>query len=238
MSIAKWCAGQNNEWGRGKSVSWKLLAWATIIQQQLVVVAWESSSVRYEQRFEVGLGRYEKSRLSPSLLPVFLIPLLFPLHSHNHIGPTQESPRAGSQHCPNYLWEKSLSSRTSCIMATIAVRPQEKRPIVFRWPGLNSDTRLTVFSQEFHVHSVLLKLHSAFFRKFLDSPDKVPGLSGDAASTTGTDATQSLTAFHYDWTTMYEDAPSMLDKKALDWHLVSTQCVVSFPGSWDDLWPC
>jgi hypothetical protein len=45
-------------------------------------------------------------------------------------------------------------------------------PVVFQSPGLQPDVRLTVFDKEFHVHSVLLKLHSAFFRKFLDSPDK------------------------------------------------------------------
>lgn len=47
-----------------------------------------------------------------------------------------------------------------------------KPPIVIRLPGQKPDVRLAVFDQEFHVHSVLLKLNSAFFRKFLDSPDK------------------------------------------------------------------
>ncbi|TVY39552.1 hypothetical protein LOCC1_G004464 [Lachnellula occidentalis] len=45
-------------------------------------------------------------------------------------------------------------------------------PIKFLSPGLKPDTRLMVFEQEFHVHSTILKLHSNYFRQFLDSPDK------------------------------------------------------------------
>jgi hypothetical protein len=48
-------------------------------------------------------------------------------------------------------------------------------PFIFVSPGLKPDTRLKVFKQEFHVHSLILKLHSNFFRKFLDSPDKPEG---------------------------------------------------------------
>jgi len=36
------------------------------------------------------------------------------------------------------------------------------------------DTHLHVFDQDFDVHSGILKLHSAFFFKFLDSPEQVP----------------------------------------------------------------
>jgi hypothetical protein len=35
------------------------------------------------------------------------------------------------------------------------------------------DTRLKVFSKEFHVHSIIFKLYSRYFRKFMDSADKV-----------------------------------------------------------------
>lgn len=49
---------------------------------------------------------------------------------------------------------------------------QAQEPIVFQSPGLKPDVRLTICGQEFHVHSVILKLHSNFFRKFIDSPDK------------------------------------------------------------------
>ncbi|KAL3425287.1 hypothetical protein PVAG01_02078 [Phlyctema vagabunda] len=55
------------------------------------------------------------------------------------------------------------------------------------WPGSGDpDTRFIVFDKyEFHVHSIILKLHSAFFRRFLDSPDKIPA--------------PNSAAFRYDW---------------------------------------
>ncbi len=40
-------------------------------------------------------------------------------------------------------------------------------PIVFVSPGGTPDTSLTVFGQEFHAESVVLRLHSGFFRTFL-----------------------------------------------------------------------
>lgn len=48
---------------------------------------------------------------------------------------------------------------------------------MFIAPGLKPDVRITVFNQQYQVHSVALKYHSAFFRKFLDSPEKqrIPG---------------------------------------------------------------
>jgi hypothetical protein len=45
-------------------------------------------------------------------------------------------------------------------------------PIVFASPGTQPDVRFMVLKQEFHLHSVILKLHSNFFRRFLDSADK------------------------------------------------------------------
>jgi BTB/POZ domain len=77
-----------------------------------------------------------------------------------------------------------------------------KPPIVFQAPGLKPDVCLKVFDQEFHVHSVLLKLHSEFFRKFHDSPDKAAG-GGDSAS-----------GFRYPWVTEVDEARD-------DWHLVA-----------------
>jgi hypothetical protein len=44
--------------------------------------------------------------------------------------------------------------------------------IIFALPGVKTDTNLGVFDQAFHVHSHTLIMHSAFFRKFLDSVDK------------------------------------------------------------------
>lgn len=45
-------------------------------------------------------------------------------------------------------------------------------PIAFVSPGLQPDARLLVFDQEYHVHSLILKLHSAYFRRYLDSAEK------------------------------------------------------------------
>lgn len=42
----------------------------------------------------------------------------------------------------------------------------------FTAPGLLTDTTLEVHGRIFHVHSVILKLYSAYFRKFMDSADK------------------------------------------------------------------
>lgn len=42
-------------------------------------------------------------------------------------------------------------------------------PVVLMCPGLKPDVRLRVFHREFHVHSVLLKMHSTFFRTCFES---------------------------------------------------------------------
>lgn len=68
-------------------------------------------------------------------------------------------------------------------------------------PGSEPDVRLKVFDVvEFHVHSVLLKMHSAFFRAFLDSPEKIVPAS---------------TEFKYEWVTKFDNDGS--------WHLVAAQ---------------
>jgi hypothetical protein len=50
----------------------------------------------------------------------------------------------------------------------------DPKQVFFAARGLNADVRLRVFNTEFHVHSVVLKMHPAFFFKFLDSLDKPP----------------------------------------------------------------
>lgn len=47
-----------------------------------------------------------------------------------------------------------------------------KALIIFNKQGYQVYVRLVVFDQDFHVHSVLLKLHSTLFQKFLDLPDE------------------------------------------------------------------
>ncbi|KAH6711270.1 hypothetical protein BKA61DRAFT_577729 [Leptodontidium sp. MPI-SDFR-AT-0119] len=92
-----------------------------------------------------------------------------------------------------------------------AKKREFNRPVVFTTPGYQTDVRLTVFDQDFHVHSVLLKIHSAFFRKFLDSPDKVPqvtvanlSVSGDISTPAGASRISCSGAppvFKYHWIT-------------------------------------
>ncbi|KAF7932714.1 uncharacterized protein EAE98_004013 [Botrytis deweyae] len=45
---------------------------------------------------------------------------------------------------------------------------------VYKLPGHRVDVKLCVFDHEIHCHSLMLKLGSAYFRKFLDSADKTP----------------------------------------------------------------
>lgn len=66
-----------------------------------------------------------------------------------------------------------------------------EQPIIFTLRGIKPDTRLVVFSKTFHVHSQKLKECSAFFFKFMDSPDKA------------TAATKGL--FKYEWVTKIDE---------------------------------
>lgn len=65
-------------------------------------------------------------------------------------------------------------------------------PVVFTARGLKADVKLEVFGTEFRVHSLILKLQSAFFFAFLDSPDKTAPV---ATSSNG---------FTYEWITMVD----------------------------------
>ncbi|ESZ92598.1 hypothetical protein SBOR_7015 [Sclerotinia borealis F-4128] len=56
----------------------------------------------------------------------------------------------------------------------ILVSEDPPSPIIFLQRNIRADTRLTVFKQEFHLHSSGRKYHSNYFRKFLDSVDKQP----------------------------------------------------------------
>lgn len=75
----------------------------------------------------------------------------------------------------------------------------------FHIRGQVLDMRIRLLEEtEFHVHSMILKQHSEFFFKFLDSPDKVQSEDRE---------------WKYDWISEVEEDG--------DWHLVSTQNVVS-----------
>ncbi|KUJ24423.1 uncharacterized protein LY89DRAFT_745306 [Mollisia scopiformis] len=85
----------------------------------------------------------------------------------------------------------------------------KKRIFKFSAPGLKPDVRIELFdTEEYHLHSVLLKLYSGFFRKFLDSPEKkVP----------------ASTSFAYEWVTQLDDDGG--------WHLVAAQSVQGKTGN-------
>jgi hypothetical protein len=90
-------------------------------------------------------------------------------------------------------------------------------PIIFKVPGLQSDLRLQVFETMFHVHSVILKLHSEFFFKFLDSPEKI------------TPAVLIAQGFKYEWATkVYQDGEGwgLVDARSVE---VSKLC--DFPST-------
>lgn len=63
--------------------------------------------------------------------------------------------------------------------------------MVFALPGLETDTRLEVFGVEVHVSSIIPKLGSKYFRKFLDSADKV--------------APPASSPFRYEYVTVVDD---------------------------------
>ena len=64
----------------------------------------------------------------------------------------------------------------------LVVKETPEVPVIFEVPGYEPDCRFTVFGQEFHAHSIVLKLKSAFFRKFFDSRDKEEKPTGMATS--------------------------------------------------------
>jgi hypothetical protein len=53
---------------------------------------------------------------------------------------------------------------------------------IFELPDSQPDTRLVVFKHEFHVHSIVLRLYSGFFREFLDKNTEKQTSGGDIKS--------------------------------------------------------
>ncbi|KAE8442587.1 hypothetical protein EG329_003074 [Mollisiaceae sp. DMI_Dod_QoI] len=72
------------------------------------------------------------------------------------------------------LHENNKKRRRTDSTAGVSSSSSPAAPIIFTSPGLKPDVRLNVLGTDFHVHSIILKLHSNFFRRFLDSPDKHP----------------------------------------------------------------
>jgi hypothetical protein len=72
--------------------------------------------------------------------------------------------------------------------------PEPKKPIIFTSPGAQPDVRLRVFDQDFLVCSGLLKIKSAFFRKFLEpSGGNLPATSEE---------------YQYEWYTCVDESDS------------------------------
>lgn len=97
--------------------------------------------------------------------------------------------------------------------------PDETSPpprIIFSSRNLAPDVLLCVFDQEFAVHSGILKVHSGFFAKFLDSVDKAPVSTGSYGNSSG----GKLTSFTYCWVTKVDG------KK--EWSLVAENLKVCF----------
>lgn len=102
--------------------------------------------------------------------------------------------------------------------------PAAPPPIVFQSPGIQPDVRLKVFNTEFHVHSTILKLYSAFFRKFLDSPDKAQVTAEPANLSISTRMPIAPTRFKYEWVTKMDDDISEEEQTtndAIGWYLVA-----------------
>jgi hypothetical protein len=83
-----------------------------------------------------------------------------------------------------------------------AKKQKVSRPtVVFKSPGLPTpDVRFRVFDDyEFHVHSVVLKMNSAFFQRFLDLANK--DIIGE----------KCLSGFQYEWVSEIDDSGMDLD---------------------------
>jgi len=50
----------------------------------------------------------------------------------------------------------------------VKIDPDQKAPIIFTAPDQRPDVGLQVFNQIFHVYSGVLKIHSGFFRTYLE----------------------------------------------------------------------
>jgi hypothetical protein len=112
--------------------------------------------------------------------------------------------------CPALCLDASTSSQFSTHISTTIYRSYfdhnllgmsspvdaavlSRDPIDFKLPdpNLKPDARLTVFDQAFHAHSTILRIYSAFFRTFLDSPDKSPA--------------SASASFRYDYVSVVDD---------------------------------
>ena len=217
-----------------------------------------TSKVRINERGKDRRGRSRTVfccagllRLLPTKRSQYCHPRRYLIHARSSPHPTERTPRFRSPllllipldvevaRTPN-LNSTTLSSSTMA-EPPAAKKQRASKPIVFVTPGYQPDVRLVVFDQEFHVHSILLKLHSAYFRKFLDSPDKAPKVTNavsagatDGFGSTAADSSRSSMkgpqgSFKYRWVTKIDgdDNPS--------WYLTAAKSDVSHRRPFDEL---
>ncbi|KAH8679759.1 hypothetical protein BGZ60DRAFT_428066 [Tricladium varicosporioides] len=85
--------------------------------------------------------------------------------------------------------DDSLAKKQRVGVQVVEVKPS---PVIFTNPGFKADLRLNIFNHEFHVASIVLKLNSAFFRRFLDPLNEE-------------DRTPASMLFQYEWYTKIDD---------------------------------
>jgi hypothetical protein len=73
----------------------------------------------------------------------------------------------------------------------IEISKMFSNPVIFILLGYIADTRLKVFEVEFYVHSIILKIGSIYFKKFLDSANKA--------------ASPSIITFQYEYVAIVDD---------------------------------
>lgn len=100
----------------------------------------------------------------------FYVDLISALEKDDNDGQPATSPVASAKRITSF--NMSRNGSWSQISSSSGI------PKAFHAPGMKTDVRIRVFEREFHVHSVVLRLYSAFFRTFLDSADKGP-VSGE-----------------------------------------------------------
>ncbi len=110
-----------------------------------------------------------------------------------------------------------------------------KSPIIFQPPGLKPDVSLKVFDVSFYVHSVVLKLHSAFFRKFLDATNKTasPSTNGTLkleASDSASDGTTPLKLLLREFLKILTTSGSRRSTKVRKTNGISFQMILRYRG--------
>jgi hypothetical protein len=89
-----------------------------------------------------------------------------------------------------YIYVANINT-SSGIVNHLLLSAGDVLTVVFTIPRKYPDTRFRVFDQEFLVYSPTLRLHSEFFRIFLDSLEKTES--------------SRLGRYCYDWVTLVDD---------------------------------